>query len=96
VLLGKGLHSTLEKLFFDRITPVVSGSFIETGVALYKNVEQDVIDKGLNENVPAGAISLWDHVRKLQTGVLSYNLAYIGLLLIVLLLLFIFGLNGGI
>ncbi|MBD3171234.1 NADH-quinone oxidoreductase subunit L [Candidatus Bathyarchaeota archaeon] len=96
VLLGKGLHSTLEKYFFDNITPLVSDAFIKAGVSLHKNVEQDVIDKGLNEGVPDAAISLWDHMRKLQTGVLSYNLAYIGFILFVLILLFIFGLNGGI
>ncbi len=96
ILLGKGLYSTLEKVFFDKITPVVSDSFINLGESLYKNVEQDVLDKGLNEGVPNAAISLWDHVRKLQTGVLSYNIAYIGFILLVLILLFIFGLNGGI
>lgn len=96
ILLGKGLYSTLEKVFFDKITPVVSDSFINVGESLYKNVEQDVLDKGLNEGVPNAAISLWDHVRKLQTGVLSYNIAYIGFILLVLILLFIFGLNGGI
>ena len=96
VLLGKGLHSTLEKVFFDKITPFVSSAFIDAGVALHENVEQDIIDKGLNEGVPRVAISLWDSVRKLQTGVLSYNIAYIGFILLILILLFIFGINGGI
>ena len=95
VVLARGLHSTLEKVIFDKITPVLSGAVINLGVTLHKNVEQDVLDKGLNEGVPKAAVSLWDHVRKLQTGVLSYNIAYIGLVFLVLLLLFIFGLNGG-
>jgi NADH-quinone oxidoreductase subunit L len=95
IILGKGLYSTLEKVFFDKITPVVSGTTISLGGALFKNVEQDVIDKGLNEGVPNAAVSLWDHVRKLQTGVLSYNLAYIGIVLLVLILLFVFVISGG-
>ncbi|MBN2335762.1 NADH-quinone oxidoreductase subunit L [Candidatus Bathyarchaeota archaeon] len=95
ILLGRGLHSTLEKLVFDKITPVVSGATISLGVTLHKNVEQDVIDKGLNEGIPHAAISLWDHARKLQTGVLSYNIAYIGFILLVLILLFVFVIGGG-
>jgi NADH-quinone oxidoreductase subunit L len=95
IILGRGLYSTLEKVIFDKITPVVSGTTISLGGALFKNVEQDVIDKGLNEGIPNVAVSLWDHVRKLQTGVLSYNLAYIGFILLVLILLFVFVISGG-
>ena len=93
--LGRGLHSALEKTFFDKITPVVSGAVINLGGALFQDVERNIIDKGLNEGVPDAAVSLWDHARKLQTGVLSYNLAYIVVIFLVLIMLFVFVIGGG-
>ncbi len=95
ILTGRELHATLEKMFFDKITPVVSGAAIGLGSVIFKDVEQDIIDKGLNEGVPDAAITLWDHVRKLQTGVLSYNMAYMGIMLLAFILLFVFVLGGG-
>ncbi len=95
ITLGRGIYSTLEKIVFDNITPIVSSVTISLGGALFKNVENDVIDKGINEGVPNAAISLWDHVRKLQTGILSYNIAYIGIIFIVLILFFFFIIGGG-
>jgi len=75
-----------EKLLFDRITPAVSGTFTRLGGLLFQDVERGVIDRGLNEGVPEAATFLYDHAKKLQTGVLSYNIIYIGLTFLILIL----------
>jgi NADH-quinone oxidoreductase subunit L len=86
------LFSSLEKLFFDKISPAVSGTFVRLGGVLFRDVEREVIDKGLNEDVPKAATSLYDHAKKLQTGVLSYNILYIvAALLLIIVLLVLFG-----
>ena len=80
------LFNGLEKLFFDKISPIVSESFITVGALLFKNVERDVIDKGLNEGVPRGVTLVHDKVKRLQTGILSYNIIYIGIAFLILLI----------
>lgn len=44
---------------------------------------------GLNDAIPAAASSTWNQVKKIQTGVISINIIYIGLLLLFLLFTFI-------
>ena len=46
---------------------------------------------GLNDAVPAAASSTWNQVKKIQTGVISINIIYIGLLLLFLIFTFIVG-----
>ncbi len=86
VLLGKSVHGFLEKMFFDRITPVVSGLFISLGIDLYDKLETEVLDEGLNNGVPNLASSIYDRAKKLQTGVLSYNIAYMMIIFVVIIL----------
>jgi NADH-quinone oxidoreductase subunit L len=97
---ASGLRKAVHKFLWNRwyINPLyylVSDGVIILGRGLQSTFERDVIDKGLNEGVPEVAVSLWDHVRKLQTGILSYNLAYLGLVFFVLILLFSFVISGG-
>ena len=86
VLFGKTVHSNLEKKFFDRITPVVSGLFISLGIDLYDKLETETLDEGLNNGVPRLASSIYDRAKKLQTGVLSDNIAYMSIIFIVIIL----------
>ncbi|MCB2171193.1 NADH-quinone oxidoreductase subunit L [archaeon] len=89
---GKSLYKNLEKAAFDKITPVVSGFFINLGINLYSSVETEVFDEGINEGVPSLFTSIYNHLKKLQTGVLSYNIAYMAIIFLVLIIvLMIFG-----
>ncbi len=89
--LGRNTYSVLEKGVFDKITPVVSGFFINLGINLYDSLEQEVLDEGINKGIPSLFTSIYNHLKKLQTGVLSYNIAYmvfIFLFLIIVLMKF--------
>jgi NADH-quinone oxidoreductase subunit L len=86
ILAGRSVYASLEKGFFDRITPVVSGLFIKLGIDLYGTLETEILDKGLNNGVPALAFSLYNRAKKLQTGVLSYNIAYMAFIFVFLIL----------
>jgi NADH-quinone oxidoreductase subunit L len=83
---GKSVHKSLEKAFFDRITPVVSGFFIKLGIDLYGTLETEILDEGLNNGIPSAAHSLYDQAKKLQTGVLSYNIAYMAIIFVTIIL----------
>ena len=86
ILVGRSVYASLEKGVFDRITPVVSGLFIKLGVDLYGTLETEILDEGLNNGVPALASSLYHRAKKLQTGVLSYNIAYMAFIFVFLIL----------
>jgi NADH-quinone oxidoreductase subunit L len=82
------------KVFEDRVyDPAINvgipTAFIRGGEALFNDLETDVIDRGLNEGIPAAATGLYHHVKKLQTGVLSYNVIYMVILFLVLILGFV-------
>lgn len=94
ISLGNRLFRSLEMLVFDKITPVVSGLSISLGNRLFRNLETDVIDESLNVGVPKAATSLYHHVKKLQTGVLSYNIVYMALTFLVLYVMFILMFGG--
>jgi hypothetical protein len=49
-------------------------------------LETDIIDAGLNNGVPAAMTGLHNRVKKLQSGVLSYNIIYMVLIFLVLIL----------
>jgi NADH:ubiquinone oxidoreductase subunit 5 (subunit L)/multisubunit Na+/H+ antiporter MnhA subunit len=83
---GRSLYANLEKAAFDKITPVVSGFFINLGINLYDNLETEVLDEGINEGVPSLFTSIYHHLKKLQTGVLSYNIAYMAFIFLVLII----------
>ena len=71
--------------------------FVEGGRALFSDLESDVIDQGLNVGIPAAATGLYHHAKKLQTGVLSYNIIYIVITFLVLILgLVLWFIYGGI
>ncbi|MGQ9680240.1 MAG: NADH-quinone oxidoreductase subunit 5 family protein [Candidatus Bathyarchaeia archaeon] len=79
------LFNGLERLFFDKISPAMSGAFVILGDTLFRDVERSIVDKGLNEGVPSAVAFVHDKVKRLQTGVLSYNIVYIGVAFLILL-----------
>jgi hypothetical protein len=64
--------------------------FVEGSRVLFKDLETEVLDEGLNVGVPAAMTGLHNRVKKLQTGVLSYNIIYMVIIFIVLILGFVF------
>jgi NADH-quinone oxidoreductase subunit L len=88
------LFKSLEKMFFDKITPVVSGVTISLGNLLYGSFETDVLDKGLNVGIPKVFTALYNKVKKIQTGYLSYNIAYMAITFLVLFVLFMLMFGG--
>ncbi|MFQ6053758.1 MAG: NADH-quinone oxidoreductase subunit L, partial [Candidatus Bathyarchaeia archaeon] len=91
---SRSMFGSLETWFFDKITPVVSDLFVNVGNVLFSDLESEVIDRGLNVGVPAAAMGLYHRVKKLQTGVLSYNIIYIALTFLSLILLFLIMYGG--
>jgi NADH:ubiquinone oxidoreductase subunit 5 (subunit L)/multisubunit Na+/H+ antiporter MnhA subunit len=86
IALGKVLH-VFETTVLDPVINVgLVNVFVEGGRMLFKDLETDIIDAGLNKGVPAAMTGLHNRVKKLQTGVLSYNIIYMVLIFLVLIL----------
>ncbi len=89
IVVGKALH-TFETRFYDPAINVgLVNVFVEGSRTLFKDLETDVIDEGLNVGVPAAMTGLHNRVKKLQSGVLSYNIIYMVIIFLVLILGFI-------
>ena len=80
-----------ENVIFDKISGAVSGFTVWLGREMFGSVETKGIDQGLNVGVPRAAEGLYHRVKKIQTGVLSYNILYIILALLVLIAIFMLG-----
>jgi len=87
--LGRGLRVFENNAYDPAINLGIPTAFVEGSKALFKDVESDVIDRGLNVGVPAAATGLYHRVKKLQTGVLSYNILYMVIIFLVLILGFV-------
>ena len=94
IFTSRMLYNSLEKIFFDNITPVVSNFFIRLGVKSFNSFESEIVDKGINEGVPNLATSIYHTVKKFQTGFLTYNIVYIICTFLVLLVMFILMFGG--
>jgi len=80
-----------ENVIFDKISGAVSGFTVWLSGEMFSSIETKGIDQGLNIGVPVAATELYHRVKKIQTGILSYNILYIILTLLVLILIFILG-----
>ena len=89
------LFRGLEQLFFDRLSGAVAGFFPLISAYIYAGFEREIIDKGLNEGVPSAATSLYHRLKRVQTGILSFNILYISLTLLALMFLLIYWFGGG-
>ena len=89
--LKEGIFKYVEKGVIDKISGAVSGFSIWLGTAIFGTLETKVIDQGLNVGIPKAAERIYDQAKKTQTGILSYNVLYIILALLVLILVFMFG-----
>jgi NADH-quinone oxidoreductase subunit L len=86
IIIGKALHVFETRVYDPAINVGIPSFFVEGGRSLFKDLETDIIDHGLNDGIPAAATGLYDHVKKLQSGVLSYNIIYMVIIFLVLIL----------
>ena len=86
IAIGKLLHVFETRIYDPLINVGLVNVFVEGGRILFKDLETDIIDRGLNKGVPATMTGLHNHVKKLQTGVLSYNIIYMVLIFVILIL----------
>jgi NADH-quinone oxidoreductase subunit L len=97
IAFGKLLHVFETKVYDPAINVGLVNVFVEGGRMLFKDLETDIIDEGLNRGVPAAMTGLHNRVKKLQSGVLSYNIIYMVIIFLVLILGFaIMQMYGGI
>lgn len=93
--LGRGLNVFENSVYDPALNNGIPMVFVEGSKDLFDDFETDIFDRGLNEGIPITATNLYDHVKKLQTGVLSYNIIYISIVLLILVIglmsLFMYG-----
>ncbi|MBS7652501.1 NADH-quinone oxidoreductase subunit L [Candidatus Bathyarchaeota archaeon] len=88
------LNRGLEKAVFDRISPAMAGLFKALGGVMFKGLEMGVMERGLNRGVPNAVTVLYHKVKRLQTGILNYNILYIGITFFLLTLIILLRLGG--
>jgi len=80
------IFQNFELKVIDRIDGAVSGTFTVFSQTLFKFLETGVVDRLFKQGVPALFTGIYDRVKRIQTGVLSYNLFYVVVVLMLLLL----------
>jgi NADH-quinone oxidoreductase subunit L len=84
----------IESRLFYNIAPFVSRFFLKFGDNFYRDFEETVMERGLNIGVPQTFTWLYNRIKKIQTGLLNYNIIYLGIT-IVFIFLFLLALTGG-
>jgi NADH-quinone oxidoreductase subunit L len=86
ISIGKMIHVFETKVYDPAINIGLVNVFVKGGRMLYKDLETNIIDEGFNNGVPAAMTGLYHRVKKIQTGVLSYNIIYMVIVFLVLIL----------
>jgi len=86
ILFSEYVFKGLEQIIFGTISDLVANISISFSRGLFKRAEVGIIDGVVNRGVPDLFTAIYDRVKKLQTGVLSYNLMYMVLLLIAIVI----------
>ena len=82
---GGALHVFETKVYDPAINVGLVNVFVKGSRMLYYNLEF-LMDVSLNRGVPATMTGLHNRVKKLQSGVLSYNIIYMVIIFVVLIL----------
>jgi len=93
VLMSKVVHRTFESNILVWLNEGVAGVVQSLCNTLYGSVEEGVIFGGLNENLPSMVIGVYNRVKKTQTGLLSMNLLYMAVMLLLVILAMLY--SGG-
>jgi hypothetical protein len=92
IFIGKNdLFEKIEQGVFVRINEVVADAAIYLSELFFRVFEVGVMVGIINKGIPFVFISLYHRVKKVQTGILSYNILYIIILLVLMILLLILG-----
>jgi NADH-quinone oxidoreductase subunit L len=95
VAFGKTLSVFQAKVYDPLLNRGIPYVFVEGSRVLFKDLETEVVDEGLNVGVPAAMTGLHNRVKKLQTGVLSYNIIYMVIIFLALIIGFMYMQYGG-
>ena len=85
IAFGRVLHVFETTVYDPAINVGLVKVFVEGSRLLYNDLEI-LIDVGFNRGVPAAMTGLHNRVKKLQSGVLSYNIIYMVIIFLVLIL----------
>ena len=96
VAFGKALSVFQDKVYDPLLNRGIPYVFVEGSRVLFKDLETEVVDEGLNVGVPAAMTGLHNRVKKLQTGVLSYNIIYMVIIFLALIIGFMYMQYGGV
>ena len=87
------IFEKVEQNVFVRVNSIVPNTFIAISEWLFRVIEVGGMDGVINRGIPRVFTSLYHKVKKVQTGVLSYNILYMMILLVLLIL--VLTLRGG-
>jgi len=79
------IYENFELKVIDKISDAVSRVFMLFSHDLYQFFEMGGIDRYFNYGVPSIATRLYHRIKKIQTGTLSYNIYYLFLIWVLLL-----------
>lgn len=83
------LFEGLEQGVIDKISDGVAGAAVVISRWSERVLESSGIDAGFNVGIPRVAEALYHRIKRIQTGVLSYNMLYVVLTLLVILIVFL-------
>jgi hypothetical protein len=86
---GRKLARTIELKTFDRISYFVAHGTSRISILVRETIERGI--DSINTIVANGAKALYFQIRKIQTGILSYNLAYVIMALLIMTIVLLIG-----
>ncbi len=86
IAFGKMLHIFETNVYDPAINVGLVNVFVEGSKLAFKDLETNIIDKGLNNGVPAAMTEIHNRVKKLQSGVLSHNIMYMVIIFVILII----------
>jgi NADH-quinone oxidoreductase subunit L len=95
VTFGKAISVFQTKVYDPLLNTGLTYVFVEGSRVLFKDLETEVFDERLNIGVPAAMTGFHNRVKKLQTGVLSYNIIYMVIIFLALIIGFAYMQYGG-
>ena len=92
--LKQALFKWFEMAVVDKVNGAVAVAFTASSSALFRSLESVGIDGGFNRAVPYIASKIYRGVRRMQTGILTYNMFYVFFSFLALLIVIVMVLGG--
>ena len=86
IKVGETLYNTLETKVLYRISDIIANTFLSISGKMYDSLEVIGVEDKINTGVPSIIVKAYHKLKKIQTGDLSFNILYISLLLILLVI----------